>query len=253
MNDARLTRHDDSSIPEHPLPALSSSTDNLRALGFPARLVRLEQLVAHLRLVLAVRGGACVGEGGGSETRETTNDERSGVPKQPRRGDGSTSGGRGIGVGHHAHANAFCDTSAHPDAPASCVTPAVCIPMARLGVRSCAGRSASAKRSTKRAGCKKFQALRAAAHRSSVECTSSPSREKMRAESAAHTVRARLSSPSPAGGRARAPACPHAKTSPVLRVVVVVFLGDAGAAELPQRRRALARVRVAGVLRDKRE
>mmetsp|Transcript_14283 Transcript_14283/g.60179 ORF Transcript_14283/g.60179 Transcript_14283/m.60179 type:complete len:234 (-) Transcript_14283:2219-2920(-) len=46
------------SVPEHPLPALSSSTDNLRALGFPARLVRLEQLVAHLRLVLAVRGGA---------------------------------------------------------------------------------------------------------------------------------------------------------------------------------------------------
>jgi hypothetical protein len=42
-------------------------------------------------------------------------------------------------VGHHAHANAFCDTSAHPDAPASCVTPAVCIPMARLGVRSGAG------------------------------------------------------------------------------------------------------------------
>ena len=42
-------------------------------------------------------------------------------------------------MGHHAHANAFCDTSAHPDAPASCVTPAVCIPMARLGVRSGAG------------------------------------------------------------------------------------------------------------------
>lgn len=78
-------------------------------------------------------------------------------------------------------------------------------------------------------------------------------RATMRAESAAHTVRARLSSPSPAGGRARTPACPHAKTSPVLRVVVVVFLGDAGAAELPQRRRALARVRVAGVLRDERE
>jgi len=49
--------------------------------------------------------------------------------------------GSGIGVGHHAHANAFCDTSAHPDASASFVTPAVCIPMAQLGVQSGAVRS----------------------------------------------------------------------------------------------------------------
>ena len=63
-----------SSVPEHAFPALSSSPDNLRVLGFPTRLVRLEQLVAHLRLVLAVRGGACVWEGTGEKARNT--DER---------------------------------------------------------------------------------------------------------------------------------------------------------------------------------
>ena len=56
-----------SSVPEHPFPALPSSPDDLRVLGFPARLIRLEQLVAHLCLVLAVCGGACVWAGAGEK------------------------------------------------------------------------------------------------------------------------------------------------------------------------------------------
>ncbi len=47
------------SIPEQSLAILPSLPYHLRVLPLSARLVRVEQLLTHLRLVLPVRRGTC--------------------------------------------------------------------------------------------------------------------------------------------------------------------------------------------------
>jgi hypothetical protein len=109
---------------------------NLHVFRFATCLVRLEKSVARRGLVLAVRRRACGGEGEVSdEMREFSFVFAESVVFDQRRIEGvSNTLPRvlsNIFRHNHLHASAFCEASAQLEAPASCVTPSVCNPIAR--------------------------------------------------------------------------------------------------------------------------